>query len=1077
MILTKRRFSLVRMVELGALLIVLLSITLSPTGAAPSELIISEYGEGSGFNKYIEIYNGTGVPVDLSPYQVWRVSNGGTWHEATIDLSGTLGDGQVLVVHNPGTSSNPVNTTIATAGDLQLSTSTLSHNGDDAIGLAKNGALIDAVGEDGADPGSGWDVAGITNATANHVLVRKDSVCTPNTNWTVSRGTNSTDSEWVVLANEDWSNIGTHTTNCNGGEVNAPVSVTCGGWLRTYETGGGTREISASDPDGTVISLSISIDPIPGTGAITLENFVPARIVGDTATGNVVVGTDVPEGVYEVSVTAVNDDGTPQEAECSFNVDVDPFLTIGEVQGEVLDTDNGTWHDSPYEDEWVAIQGVIYAKTQQFRSSGGAYYGFFIQNTADTDDDNPLSSDGIFVFHNRFPTLRTDTSGVFYFPEVGDEVILRGPIDEYFGFTEMVSPYMMKLVREEIDIESELPPFETDPNDDLADANRYWERREGMRAQIPADSIVLNGRDVFASSFDAEVWVARPDSTIALRTDPFQRRAFRDVHPLDDIPWEQFDNDNGYRILIGSLGIKEAEDDTTAMVAPSRTYDTVVNAPIGGVYYAFGKYSIQVGEQITLANGVNPSTNNPPSAPDSDVEYSVVVFNVENLYDFRDDPFDGCDFIGNSGCPGVNPPFNYVPSSDAAYQGRLEELAAQIINDLHSPDIILAQEAEDQDICWFDGAVFACDSVNNADGKPDTLQELAAVIAGMGGPIYDAAFDRDGADDRGIVSGYLFRADRVELLPPTADNPVLGSSPAVYYPDGAALPYNTDVQNPKALNAVLPPYVTGSTDGDNVFTRPPQVALLRIWRGSVGTSVFQDVYVSNNHFSSGPDRRVDQRTEQAKYNAAIVEALQAADPEVYAAVGGDLNVYPRPDDPFPTPNESDQLAGLYNVPMTNLWNIMVSQDPASAYSYIYQGQTQTLDQMFLLPGWFSELTQARMAHINADFPADYTGDGPRGTSDHDPVLSAYSLYPTLDRLFDLLMYYDDMGYITGNNTFKILLDHLEKAERYLEKGNHVAYEAQLQAFSNQVQGFAPQFVTQETADFLSFETAMLLSMP
>ena len=199
-------------------IIALLAVMLPqmPVSAATSELFISEYGEGSGYNKYIEIYNGTGAAIDLSDYQVWRVSNGGIWPEATIDLEGILADGQVLVVYNPGTSTTPVDSIIATAGDLQLGTGTLSHNGDDAIGLVKNGILIDAVGEDGPDPGSGWDVAGETNATADHVIVRKGTVCDPSTDWTASRGTNTNDSEWIVLANEDWSNIGTHTVNCNG---------------------------------------------------------------------------------------------------------------------------------------------------------------------------------------------------------------------------------------------------------------------------------------------------------------------------------------------------------------------------------------------------------------------------------------------------------------------------------------------------------------------------------------------------------------------------------------------------------------------------------------------------------------------------------------------------------------------------------------------------------------------------------------------------------------------------------------------------------------------------------------------
>jgi hypothetical protein len=605
-----------------------------------------------------------------------------------------------------------------------------------------------------------------------------------------------------------------------------------------------------------------------------------------------------------------------------------------------------------------------------------------------------------------------------------------------------------------------------------------------MRGQVPAGSVVLNGRDVFTGSFDSEVWVARADTVIAGRADAFERRAFRDSHPLDDIGMVGFDNGNPYRILIGAFGLKASLDDTTALLAPAGTYDTLSNAPIGGVYYNFGKYSIQADEQLVLTSGVDPSQNGGLVPIDRLVEYSIVTYNVENLYDYVDDSFDGCDFSGNAGCPGVFPPFDYAPPSDAVYQARLAEIARQVIEDLHSPDIIMAQEVEDQDVCSVVSGAYSCpafdDQVNNADGKPDTLQELAAKIAALGGPTYDAALDRDGADDRGIISGYLYRTDRVELLPAQVDDPVLGSDPTVVYdkPGADPLLYNNDVQNPKVLNAELPDDVAGSTDGDNVFTRPPQVGLFRIWRTGLGESVFQDVYLSNNHFSSGPDRRVDQRTEQAEYNAAIVDALRTADEEVYVSVGGALNVYPRPDDPFPPPDTSDQLAALYEQPMTNLWDTQVNQDPASAYSYIFQGQTQTLDQIFVVPAWLDDLVETSAVHVNADYPADYPslGEGPRGASDHDPVAAVYGLLPTLDRLEELVLHFESEGMITGKRTTQVLLRHLENAARFEAEGMHDAYLSQLQAFVNQVQDKTPRFVTQEAADALSLEADFLLSM-
>ena len=394
-------------------------------------------------------------------------------------------------------------------------------------------------------------------------------------------------------------------------------------------------------------------------------------------------------------------------------------------------------------------------------------------------------------------------------------------------------------------------------------------------------------------------------------------------------------------------------------------------------------------EQIGLAPGVDPALNAPPGPPNRPQEYSVATYNVENLYDFRDDPHDGCDFTGNGGCPGVSPPFDYVPASEAEYRSHLEGIAAQVVGDLHSPEVLLVQEAEDQDICRVAGSGLECGTQNNADGRPDTLQELALAISARGGPRYEAANDRDGADDRGIVSAFLYRTDRVAL--PAADraDPVLGRDPELSYTPGYA--YNREVQNPKALNAPLPEDVRDNPDrdGNAVYTRAPQVGRFLIWRAGLGAGSPTELYMLSNHFSSTPDRRVAQRREQSAYNASILTALQSAEPGKRLLTGGDFNVYPRPDDPFPSA-PSDQLAPIYERGFLNLFDVLVSEVPASAYSYVFQGQTQTLDQQFVSPSLRGDLRQVRAAHINSDFPAEFEGDGARGTSDHDPIVSRFA---------------------------------------------------------------------------------------
>jgi len=299
---------------------------------------------------------------------------------------------------------------------------------------------------------------------------------------------------------------------------------------------------------------------------------------------------------------------------------------------------------------------------------------------------------------------------------------------------------------------------------------------------------------------------------------------------------------------------------------------------------------------------------------------------------------------------------------------------------------------------------------------------------------------------------------------------VLGSSPEVEY-RSAALAYNTDVQNPKALNAVLPADVDRSTgvDGNNVFTRAPQVGHFRIWRTAVGASVFQDVWAISNHFSSTPDERVGQRTEQAAYNAAIYATLEDAEPGLRADIGGDLNTFPRPDDPLAPAGSSDQLGALYQAGLQSAFDSLVSEVPASAYGYVFVGQAQTLDHQFYSTALKDELVQVRSSHINADWPAEFPGDGARGASDHDPLISRIALATTFDRLSALLDYFNAQGAITGINTYEQLRQNLDQAAQ-----NPESFNGQIQAFANQTRGKAPRFVTPAAADALAGEAERLL---
>ncbi|NNK87508.1 MAG: lamin tail domain-containing protein, partial [Flavobacteriaceae bacterium] len=179
-----------------------------------TDLLISKYGEGSAQNKFLEIYNGTGSDVDLGNYSVSSCSNGcDTFNQfdfpdnITFSPGTILADGDVYVIAD-------IDADPAITSQADLFFEFLS-NGDDAYALTLAGAtastytLIDILGDLQGDPGSGWDVAGVTNGTQNHTLTRKSSVCSPNPVPLGSFGTDAANSEWIVGASDSgWGTLG-----------------------------------------------------------------------------------------------------------------------------------------------------------------------------------------------------------------------------------------------------------------------------------------------------------------------------------------------------------------------------------------------------------------------------------------------------------------------------------------------------------------------------------------------------------------------------------------------------------------------------------------------------------------------------------------------------------------------------------------------------------------------------------------------------------------------------------------------------------------------------------------------------
>jgi len=179
-------------------------------------LFFSEYGEGSNSNKYLEIYNISGGDIVLSDYSILTNYNGNPWSGAHNFPQGTiLANDAVWVLANDA--ADPA--VLAHADQIMAWDSSgyvVGFNGDDVRALVEiNGAdttILDIIGRyDFVDPGNGWEVAGVPEATYNHTLVRKSSVCTGNADWDAAAGTNANNSEWIVYPSNTWTYLGSHT--------------------------------------------------------------------------------------------------------------------------------------------------------------------------------------------------------------------------------------------------------------------------------------------------------------------------------------------------------------------------------------------------------------------------------------------------------------------------------------------------------------------------------------------------------------------------------------------------------------------------------------------------------------------------------------------------------------------------------------------------------------------------------------------------------------------------------------------------------------------------------------------------
>lgn len=574
-------------------------------------------------------------------------------------------------------------------------------------------------------------------------------------------------------------------------------------------------------------------------------------------------------------------------------------VTTGAAPVRIHDI-QGTTRVSPLAGKPVAgVTGVVTG----VRTYGSR--GFWMQDPQ--ADDDPATSEGVFVFTSSVPTVA-----------VGDAVSVNGTVTEYVpgglnsgnqSLTQISKPVITVLskgnpVPAPVTIWAGSVPEEYAPEGDAAAGGSingltldpetyaldYYESLEGTNVRI-GSSRVVGATDPYS-----ELWVT---------VKPFENDNRR-----GGTVYGAYDAQNTGRLQIQQLA------PVTQQPFPKANVGDWLAGPTEGPldFNQFGGYTLVAN---TLGRHVDLGLEREVTERQHKNELAVATYNVENL-----DPSDP--------------------------QEKFDALAKAVVENLASPDVVALEEIQDDNGAKNDGTVTA----------GETLKKFTAAIVAAGGPAYewrsiDPQNGKDGGEPGGnIRQVFLFNPQRVSFVDraggdattPTAVTGTKGNAHLTLSP-GRIDPANTAWENSRKPLA-----------GEFLF-RGRTVIVVANHFGSKGG----DESIVSHH--QPPNRSSEtKRLLQGQAVNAFVKDVLALDKQADVLVLGDINDF--------------EFSGTTRA-LTDggaLFPAVTSLPLSERYSYVYQGNSQVLDQILTSPGVHH--FEYDSVHINAEF-ADQN-------SDHDP---------------------------------------------------------------------------------------------
>jgi predicted extracellular nuclease len=560
--------------------------------------------------------------------------------------------------------------------------------------------------------------------------------------------------------------------------------------------------------------------------------------------------------------------------------------------------------------------------------------GFFLQTPDGQVDGDPATSEGIFVFTSSAPAVA-----------VGDDVVVTGTVFEFVPSADPHQAPVTEIVNPSTTVQASgqllpEPIVLTAADFDPAGGPLQLERYEGMRVGAGSSLTSIAPTDGSVDEDDA----AGGNNGVFYAVFTGTPRPHREtgIEVLDAMPPPPCDEN-----AVGPCAIPvfdanpervRVDSDGQAGVFPGAVVSTGATLTIssGVLDYTFRTWTILPDPGALTVQ--SPGMSAQPAASRDATDYLVASFNMERFFDTTDEP--GIDDAV------LNP---------VAYQNRLAKASLIVRNYLRTPDILGVQEVENL----------------------GTLQDIAARIdadaaaAGETPPGYQA-FLEEGNDIGGIDVGFLAR------------NNVIVHSVTQWRKDET---------------------YTDPTDGSvDLLNDRPSLVLDATVHGPADRLPAHVVVVVNHLRSlngiddpaAGPRVRA-KRKAQAESVAQLLLDLQGQYADVPVVSVGDYNAF----------DVNDGYVDVLGIISGNQappeqvvdWSTlgldpqMVDAAAPSDYSYVFDGNAQSLDHILLSTDAAAAMRLFDHARIDADFPEALRGGaGPERLSDHDPEI-AYFTFP------------------------------------------------------------------------------------